>query len=242
MVDQPQAQAGADRHQLRLEQAAVRASPRNSRWNPSGPAATVRSRREPTVASHRPAAIPRQACSAGAACSGPGDRTHAARRPRCPDCGRSGGSFRHRPSCGPRLPAQGQGAVAARRDGVAAGRLARGSRSPLKSSAEVRSPATARRQALIRFHDAMAGFQETDHRGVVEHLRVDPAAPAPGRHHQHGHARPHAEGAAVQGGGSAGVPALGPVRASWYSPSSSTVDRPPDCVVARGRAGGGTWS
>ncbi len=44
--------------------------------------------------------------------------------------------------------------------------------------------------------------------------------------------------------GSSAVDALGPRRASWYSPSSSTVDRPPDSPSGwrAGGAGGGTWS
>ncbi|KAG0765600.1 hypothetical protein G6F22_017988 [Rhizopus arrhizus] len=35
-------------------------------------------------------------------------------------------------------------------------------------------------RADIGFGDAEASLQEADHRGVVEHLRIDPAAAAPG--------------------------------------------------------------
>ncbi len=44
--------------------------------------------------------------------------------------------------------------------------------------------------ADVGFGHAKARFQKADHRGVIEHLRIDPAASAPGRNHQHRHARP----------------------------------------------------
>ncbi|MCY1200949.1 hypothetical protein D9M72_124000 [compost metagenome] len=54
--------------------------------------------------------------------------------------------------------------------------------------------------ADVGFGHAETGLQEADHGGVVEHLRVDPAAAAPGRDRQHRHAGAQSEPAAVQAG------------------------------------------
>jgi hypothetical protein len=69
----------------------------------------------------------------------------------------------------------------------------------LKSNAPSRSPQTARRQAgnAAGGHPE-AGFEQADHRGVVIHLAVDPAAAAPWRDHIHRYPRAQPVGAAEQ--------------------------------------------
>ncbi|MNU98850.1 hypothetical protein D3C71_889710 [compost metagenome] len=67
--------------------------------------------------------------------------------------------------------------------------------------------ATERRD--VRLLHAEAGLDEADHRGVVEGLRVHPAAAAPGRDHVHRHAHAGAVDAAVGRGLFGGARRLG---------------------------------
>ena len=57
----------------------------------------------------------------------------------------------------------------------------------------------ATKRADVFFLHMEARFQETQHRSVVEHLRIDPAAAAPRRNHIHRHARAGAERMLVVG-------------------------------------------
>ena len=105
-----------------------------------------------------------------------------------------------------------------------------------KSNAEVRSPQTARRHGVM-FVSIRSGvlaaealLDEADQRGVVEHLRVDPAALAPRRDDDHRHAHAQAVGAG-------GVARRCRRRSRWWS---STVDRP--CARDCGGVGGTMWS
>ncbi|MCY1225481.1 hypothetical protein D9M72_376780 [compost metagenome] len=130
------------------------------------------------------------------ACTGMQFIWQLARRTRAGVLLRQRGRGRHRDRRLGLLPGGQAGGVGT---GGAAGQRGQGlgvGRGKVESAGQVAADGTAV-GADLRLHHAEARLQEAQHRGVVEHFRVDPAAAAPRRHHPHRHARAGAEGLAV---------------------------------------------
>ena len=115
--------------------------------------------------------------------------------------------------------------------------------------ADVRSPQTVRRQALM-FVSRTSRFelvrqellQELQRRRVVEHLRADAAAAAPGRGDDHRHAVAEADRAvaAIPTAACASAPFASDVLEGWCRCPARRVRSP--AGAGAGATNGGTWS